>query len=370
MSGEIKSIAMLLLVLAPAHQAIVRDGGGSSPPRFEDYSFLQYVSSSGRTPSSILRLDDNGQIVLAARAGVTREALEAEGVPCSQSQVALLRTWRLLKQSHDTLRTAFPILGPDDTRRLRDRTRAAALALAPRIVPEIRGLRKELHEIGREKNAYSIIFSYVLDGLVWGEFERRHALDPREVTVEEPLWAGEVWALYPPRPFFPGTNTISEDGIALKVTWTDEALPRMRPFVSDFPTLGRLFEDYKSRDRVEDAHAREVFGPYDLFDASGRLTVPIIVEDSSNALYRAATAVARATAAEAPALLDLGDLASTFDLRDERQALIVAYHELMWDLLDGLEAQGLVRKPAAFATPGQANPADIAALVFVVRGSS
>jgi len=46
----------------------------------------------------------------------------------------------------------------------------------------------------------------------------------------------------------------------------------------------------------------------------------------------------------------------------------ISYHELMWDLLDDLEKQGIIRKPIAFADPKKAQAKDIADLVFIVRG--
>jgi hypothetical protein len=178
-----------------------------------------------------------------------------------------------------------------------------------------------------------------------------------------------VWALYPPRSFSPGTNSLSDHGVALKVTWTRDAIPRMLPFVSDFATLGRLVDEYADKGIVDDERVREVFGPFGLFDESGHFTVPVINEATSNALYRAANSIAKEVARQVPPLLDPAGLAAAFDLPDEQEALVVAYHELMWDVLDHLETSGLVHEPAAFAEPEKARPADIAALVFIVRGS-
>ena len=46
---------------------------------------------------------------------------------------------------------------------------------------------------------------------------------------------------------------------------------------------------------------------------------------------------------------------------------MIAYHEVMWDLMDRLEGEGIVQKPLAFADPDKAKPADIGELVFIVR---
>jgi hypothetical protein len=357
---------LLLATLAFAVRAQQADSTANLP--FESFSFIQYATTDGPSPQSILRLDNNGEIVLSARRGITRKELEGE-MHFTDSQIVLLKTFRLLEERNDTLTTAFPILGPEQTRQLRQRTEAAAPNLAERLAPEVHVLEKHLQAIGREGSGYTILFSYILDGLVWDEFEQRSLVDVREITAENPLWAGEVWALYPPRALDPGTNSISDEGVSLKVSWTDDAIPHMLPFVTDFPTLIQMFDDYKTAGVVEHEHVRGVFGPFDLFDSEGHFTVPIIVEEDSNALYRSARAITEEITAEAPQLLKLTTLVDKFGFDNEKQALVVSYHELMWDVMNSLEAAGLVRVPVAFAEPDRAKSSDIADLVFIVRAS-
>ena len=44
-----------------------------------------------------------------------------------------------------------------------------------------------------------------------------------------------------------------------------------------------------------------------------------------------------------------------------------AYHELMWDLMDHMESNGVIKKPIVFSEPEKAKQSDIADLVFIVR---
>ncbi len=372
MSGNTKSTSANVLwamafaaMLVPTYEALGQQTAAS--PRFKEYEFNQYITSTALAPSNILRLDSNGDIALAARTETTRARLKTLGIPFSESQIALLKTFRLLEEKEDTLRTSFPILGPKETQQLRQQVAAIAPALARRLEPQVRELQNELSRTGRERNAYSIIFSYVLDGLVWDEFAKRQMVHRREITVESPLWSGEVWALYPPRVFSAGTNSMCDQGVCLKVTWTKDAIPQMLPFVADIPRLERMLDDYRKGGIVKDERTRQVFGPFDLFDESGRLTIPVIDEKMSNDLYRSASAIAVGVATQVAVLLNLGGLAHEFEFSDNEQALVIAYHELMWDVMDQLEQRGLATKPTAFAAPKRAKPADIAALVFVVR---
>ena len=361
--------ATTLLLVASTSATNAQEPDSTSSPPFASYSVIQYATTDGPAPQNILRLDNNGEIVLAARKGIPREELATAAGPFAESQIVLLETFRLLEEHNDTLRTTFPILNSEETRQLRQRTQSVAPSLADLLAPSIRTLVQELQATGRERTAYTILFSYVLDGLVWDEFEERSLVAVREITAEKPLWSGETWALHPPRAFASGTNSISEEGVSLKVNWTGDAIPHMLPFVADIPTLLQMFNDYRTEGVVAHQRVREVFGPFDLFDEEGRFTIPVIVEDDSNSLYRSARAIAEKVAAEAPARLNVPSFAEELGFRDARQALVVAYHELMWDVIDHLDAEGLVRKPAAFAEPDRAAPSDIADLVFIVRAS-
>ncbi|NIQ06540.1 MAG: hypothetical protein GWO20_12675, partial [Candidatus Korarchaeota archaeon] len=126
-----------------------------------------------------------------------------------------------------------------------------------------------------------------------------------------------------------GTNTVSDQGIALKVNWTEKAIPKMMPFVADWKNFSRLFEDYIEKGRIEDDEAKAVFTPFNLFDASGFFTVPVVVESQDNALYKISYQISERVANEVPIVFDLAALGKTFNFRDNEQTLVIIYHELM-----------------------------------------
>jgi len=335
--------------------------------KLSQFEINQFISSSGPTPRNVIDLDNNGQILLVCVAGTTRGQLQASGLAFAESQIHLLKTWRLLRENDGVLRTAFPILQGHDAQRLRSHSSGVAAVLGRDLEPDVAKLVSQLEAVGRRDNAYTILFSYALDDLAWRRFREGGRLRERVLTADAPFWAGEVWAIYPPRDLAMGTNSISEKGVSLKVSWTERAIPRMLPFVADLPTLVRLFEDYVNKGRVEDIRARTVFAPFHLFDAAGRLTVPVIDAAANDSLHQSSEVISAAIAEKLPTLLDLDGLTAEFKFRDGEQALVVFYHELMWDLMDYWESKGIIRRPAAFVNPASASAADIAALVFVVR---
>ena len=340
---------------------------GRATNALKPYEIIQYATVPGRGPQNIMLMDNNGNILLACQQGATEGDLKRRGIAFTESQIVALETWRLLTEDNDTLKTMIPILDSAQTAQLRAYTRTVAAHVCDETVDLVRTLVKHLEAIHRSRNAFSIVFSYVVDGLTWRDLEAKKVLTERTISVETPLWAGEVWALYRPRTFECGTNSISDQGISIKVNWSDASIPKMIPFVADFKTLGRMFDDYALSGRVMDAKAMRVFGPFQLFDDKGQFTIPVIAETKSNKLYTVASALAQRITGIVINTLDLASLKERYNFRTDQQAFVIVYHEIMWDLMDAYEQKGLLQKPVAFADPSHARPSDISDLVFIVR---
>lgn len=335
-----------------------------SPPTWSDYDLVQFITVERWAPATILDLDDNGTLALRAENGI-EEGEFRERTGANESQIRLLEAWRLLERSGDTLRTAFPVLDVEETRALRSWTESLAESLADKIEPDALALHRELEASGRAGTAYAILFSYVLDGLTWDIWEEGGQIEEREVSLERPFWDGHVWAVTPERFDLVGTNKISDDRGALVVTWSHAAIPSMVPFVTDWPAVEALFEAFVDDRQVGD-RAREVFAPYGLFDDSGGLTIPVVDSRGSDPLHIRGQRIAETLAVAVPEALDLAFLRGRFGFRSESQALVVGYHELMWDVLDALVERGVVERPAVLDGRAAGRP-EVGALVFGVR---
>jgi hypothetical protein len=344
--------------------------GTKSTGPFSKYEIVQYIVAEGPTPQTLLDLDNNRDIAFACREGITREGIAARGIPFSESQLRLLEIGRVLSESNDTLELTFPVLDSGQTSQMRQLTRRAAERLTPRLTTGIKSLVSSLARNHREANTYSILFSYVLDGLVWDKLEQRGEIHPRQVDTTSPFWSGEVWALYSPRNVWAGTNSITDNGLSLNVTWTEAAIPKMIPFVTSLPTLAKVLDDYAAFGRVENSDVFRVFGDYGLFSADGTILVPIITEDSSQEVYTISQGIADVILDNLDTTLGVDNLVGQFGFRDRQQAIVIGYHELMWDLLDILREKGLVRLPVAFEHPATAKPTDIAAQVFITKNTA
>ncbi|MBN2360918.1 MAG: hypothetical protein JXR83_15790, partial [Deltaproteobacteria bacterium] len=146
-------------------------------------------------------------------------------------------------------------------------------------------------------------------------------------------------------------------------------LPRelLKPFLADWGSVERLFDDVATRGRVVDPALRRLFGAYRIYDANGRLTVPVIDEQRGDRSYQLAAVIAERVAAAALTALELEHWQKELGLRDRQQALVICYHELMWELLLRYEQLGVIVRPVAFAAPERAQPADIGDLILMVR---
>jgi len=364
-----KFIAIICVVGLVSTKAIAQQTSSAqedtlSLDRFEIHS---YVTVTRGTPDNVIKLDNNGEILLVCTLGKTVEQLNTMDIQFTQSQIRLLLDWRLLREEQGVLTTTFPILNADHTKHLRSFMKENASILGQNLREEMIALTRELQSIGREKNAYTILFSYILDDLVWDIWEEKSILPKKEITVEKPLWGGVVWAVYPPRDFSCGTNSISDKGVSLKVNWSEVAIKKMIPFVADWDNFSQMFDDFVEKGKVENKKAKQVFGPFNLFDSSGRFTVPVIVEKKDDALYQNCLSLSSKVSEQVLEVINWKKLKKELGFQDEEEALVVSYHELMWELLDYFEQQGLIQKPIAFANPEEAQSKDIGDLVFIVK---
>lgn len=326
----------------------------------EKWDYTAYCSFEELHPMQIVAADNNWQILWALRKAGTRKELEARGIPCSRSQLMLLKTQRLLTATDDgKLIAAVPILDSATTQRLRGVAATTADGMMDDLNPAFRSFVEALDRAGFGPNAFSILFSYILDGTIWDEFERRKVIDP--MGGDAHVWGGCLW-FYRPRSeaFRPGTNTLSwDDRHTLWVNWADDDPAFAERIYSD--DAERFFSRTCAGERPDPAAAaaaREL-GLYD----GERLTIPVIGRKGP-----LAQPVERLTRALGDAFLRHADLRQVRELsgcESASDAAVIFYHEVMWQLGERLLAEGIVRLPRLFADPAHAAATDMAAVCFL-----
>ena len=328
---------------------------------WDDYRLGQYISSRDRTPADILDLDNNGDILLACRDGCTPATLAGAGIQAIDSQLELLRTWSLLAWDGSGYRAAIPILDGDDARYLDELAGGLAETIAAVATDEVRGLVAALDADGLAAHAWTVVFAYVLDGAVWEFFGELELIASRAVSRGGAPWGGEVW-LYRAGGE-PSTSTVRRPAFAVKMSWVESLWPHVVALMGGPGGLASVLE--AGTEPSAEVLAR--LERYGVLDAERRVLVPVIREGSADELYRRCEQLTERVVSTLQARLNRAALVEDLGFASESQALVVAYHEVMWSLLDRLVAAGLIEEPAAIADPDAARPEDVGKLVLLVR---
>lgn len=352
----------LLLTLLAAALAMPSASGEEPLRPLSEWDFTAYCTYTRDHPIRYVRADNNWELLQVLRTPRTERELTAKGIACTRSQLLLLRETGMLRIDRDKRwRTAIPILDSMQTVALREAADRTARAMFDELEAEMRDFAALLDRRGFRENAYPILFSHVLDGKIWSEFERLKAVEPLDYTAG---WSGCLWFCYPKNEAFcPGTNQLSlDDEHILHVAWSDND-PDFVGRIYAQEVLDALADALAGRTpRAEGAAIARELGVLE----GDRPTLPAVDEDE--ALTRA---IDRLTTDTAASFLRHADpaVARITGIDDASSRTIVYYHDVMWSLARLLLEGGVVRLPLLFAHPAQAQPHDTAALCFITRNN-
>lgn len=347
--------------------------GENYPFDFTRYEALSF--SGGQeifSPDKIVAADNNWEILLSCLGGKTREELQEKGIGFTESQLMLLKAMGFLDCVKDTkpekLITALPILGFSQKQALIQKVRNLAGEIEPELRDEIKKLKEALGKTGYQDYLYSIFFSAVADGIVWFPFRAQGFVKEFALDQDRPLFDGVFWTYYPKRDFRCGTNIALGNDVFMILNWSDGPMEKIQK-VFHWDNLYTLRDEFVEHGRVVDEELKSELIPYGVVDNNGNFNVPIIKMETDDQIFLICRSLAAKIVGFMGQKLDLDKLQEEFGFADKEKAFVVAYHEWMWELMEYLDKQGLIRKPLAFADPGKAGPRDIGKLFFIVKGS-
>lgn len=334
----------------------------SSPPDdISQWGLVCFCLHSRTTPQRVIKQDDNGRLLYLAREGVSKAQLRRQGLQVSDDQLRLLQNWSLLSRIGNRYRTTFPVIGPEQMAVLRPRIRSLADEIAVHVAPEVADLRKILTEQGYADSHYAIVFSYVLDGLVWEELDHRHALPSSVPTAAHPEWNGALWAFSPARPGVEGTNEIASGPATLKSLWNDRVLEAQRAAA---PAAGiRLL--LAAIDQQPPGTDLRLPATGSIFtDSAGRLVVPVIQENGADPIRQVGLRFA-GKVVQALNNPKAQQLAGSIRGATSQEGLLIITHELMWDVIARLTEIGAVERPEVLTRPGSDGVQSLLPLFFI-----
>jgi hypothetical protein len=343
------------------------------PLNIEKYEFLEF--SGGQAvfdPEKVVRADNNWEILLACKEPTTRESLNKRGISCTESQIMLLRAMGFIggdvnDAQPECIKTTLSILGSKKKQALIQKVREMASELADETEEDIRVLLDILKKTGHEERAFSILFSFIVDGIVWFPLRSQAYVSEFELTLEKPLYDGIFWAYYPKREFRCGTNIALGNDLYVLLNWSDRAQEKIQK-VFNWPNLNQIHTDLLEQGRIVHAGLRKALEPYGIVDEEGHLTVLTIEMTEADPIFQISQVLAAKVVQFIGAKMNRKKLCEEFGFSDQEAAFVVAYHEWMWELMMNLVERGIVDIPLAFKNPEKAEPQDIGGLIFIVKG--
>ena len=311
-------------------------------------------------PSSIVSADNNLQLLISLKNGLTRKQLDSLKIPYIRSQLLLLESYRLINKTNGIYKTAIPILDNEQTARLRKQSLFIANQIYPEIEKECRDLVTLLANQNRLNNAYSILFSYVLDGLIWTQFEKERIVEKWDTSG---IWSGNYWFLTPKRVVdCGGTNYFTKENFVFKWNWSYSEKVTDGLWDKNVEALFSLTQG----NSIPNKELFNEFADYGFFDKELRLTIPVINEKESNDLYSISTKIIDKLTLSFKAEADVEQIKISYGFNNSSETVVVFYHEVMLDLMDLLIKKQVIQLPRAFKNPDKATLKDAADLCFIV----
>lgn len=337
------------------------------PQTLAKWDLICFCSARFFTPQPIVEMGNNGEILYQARSGITRANLKRKGIPFSERQLKVLDACGLL-DSGPILRTSIPVLGPSEIQNIRFELNKQAQSNGPILKKKVQKLVEELNHQGFSDNSYSIIFSYLLDGLVWDHLEKQGLMPKNETTTDKPFWDGTFYAVYPIRTGKPGTNTTSDHSWSISLTWTDSVLKASASSGFSKSTKS-LLSEIVTNGSVKNPVLIHELQTHGLINPSGHLIVPIIHEKNDDPIYAPAIAISQEIADEMVKIVKIPKFRQLLKTTNSANALVITYHEYLWELLAYLESEGVINKPPALRVDEPVKASDLHTLVYLVEGT-
>lgn len=318
---------------------------------YNQWEATQFISVTGHQPEDYVKTDNNWEILYNLRTPHTQVELREMGVKCSDSQLLLLEVGGLISKTKGKWKTTIPILNKEQTNSLRNLSKEIAESMYAKTKADFISLTQTISEMGFKDNTLSLVFSYLLDGRMWTK------LVLFEDINNHTGWSGCYWVLYEPRDGFAcGTNGFGEQDFILTYINSDIA-PSNKIMDHCADELARF-------GKIKDAQLISQLKSYGLVDNNGNVLFPII-KKQQDSFHQINEKLVNSISTELKN--NCASLTALYDINDEKVAMVMLYHEIMWDLVDKLIQDKVISTPAIFKDE-KANKNRLNEVVFFIEG--
>lgn len=320
---------LLLLVLLSVPTMIK----AQTPIRpYNQWEATQFVAVNGHQPEDYVMPDNNWEILYNLRTPHTQTELREMGIKCSDSQLLLLEVGGLISKTKGKWKTTIPILDKEQTNSLRSLSKEIAESMYAKTKADFISLTQTITDMGFKNNALSLVFSYLLDGRMWTK------LVLFEDANNHTSWSGCYWVLYEPRNNLAcGTNGFGEQNLIL--TYINSGIAPGNNI------MDRCADEITKFGKITDTQLISQLKPYGLIDNNGNVLFPII-KKQQDSFHQITEKLVNSISTELKN--NCGSLTTRYGIYNEKVAMVILYHEVMWNLVDNLIQDKVISIPAIF----------------------
>lgn len=295
----------------------------------------------GATSLTLKELNDpaNNPILNACLTGATYHRLEGLGVEDLSERLDRLQSGKIITKTNDRYYLAFPVILGEKRAKLQKLAECAALELLPATEKVIQEILPALK--GHNSMFYHVLWSIVMDGpIAWNaaKMELQRRIKDESININN-----TPWLLYPKHPYFCGTNTFGDPNspvIGVFIT-TRYGATTIYKKISKYEN--QLIESHNTGRPIESAEARKALARYGFVNDKGVAKAYIIDINSETA--QTYSQLSYKFGHEVMAHLDVEKLANMLDV-SPGEALVIAYHEVCYEILKQLASKGILELPA------------------------
>lgn len=309
--------------------------------RMKAFDSHYYCIFNGMHPKELLNLDNNLEIAFFMRNGKRIKDLRSMGIDFKHSQIRLLKSYDLIREDKGIFYSNVLFFPEFEAMQLRKFADDMAVKIAASLSGEIKSLVRILEKEGMGKNAFSILFSYVLDSQVWDCLVNHGEIPRLKVGGKNPHWCGLAWMIEPKKPISLGTNFFSSGNASLCCT-TSSQRPKLKP--DGEIIMSKIADDFRAHGKTNNETVVRHMEEMGLM-SKGKLLIPVIKTDIKDPVFKASKLISvKITEFIRSNSGLIGEIESLADL-DRWKRLIIIYHEIMWGIMDILIMAGEVEKP-------------------------
>ncbi|MDR1056258.1 MAG: hypothetical protein LBL90_10685 [Prevotellaceae bacterium] len=324
---------------------------------FSDWDATAFCSYTRYHPFKYIRADNNWDILQALRNPHPRHYLDSLGIKNTESQIMLLSIEGFVQQKENgDWQSVIPIFDSIQTLEARTLSLNIASDLYKTIKSDCSFFADFLSNEKLQDNAYSILFSYILDGEIWNYF------NSYEELKSAATWNGMCWFFYSPRSFRSGTNQFNNE---FHLCWTENQPDFISKELNSSDFVIPFLEEFKKYEKIvsEDLKLKAI--SLGMIHENGTLNIPVIDRaDKDSQLNIISDRIIKAIVDYFTDSGIIDSFQDKFGVSHKKLACTILYHEVMWDLMDLLLGDKIIELPVVWKSQ---NKRDTYSVIYIEK---